>query len=104
LFGANEPTFLAFAPNFHTHPTPEKKVGFPLHASAHLHAHHRCHHLYYLYIISAHHHLNPNSVQYATFPFPQHCPLSKYYLFTATNAIFDMRLLTHNFLKSNVKG
>jgi hypothetical protein len=28
LFGTNEPTFLAFAPNFHTHPTPEKKVGF----------------------------------------------------------------------------
>jgi hypothetical protein len=23
LFGANEPTFLAFAPNFHTHLTPE---------------------------------------------------------------------------------
>jgi hypothetical protein len=27
LFGTHEPTFLAFAPNFHTHPTPEQKVG-----------------------------------------------------------------------------
>jgi hypothetical protein len=28
LFGANEPTFFAFALNLHTHPTPEQKVGF----------------------------------------------------------------------------
>jgi hypothetical protein len=27
LFGANEPTFFDFAPNFHTHPIPEQKVG-----------------------------------------------------------------------------
>jgi hypothetical protein len=27
LFGVNEPTFLTFAPNFHTHPKPEQKVG-----------------------------------------------------------------------------